>query len=155
MSGNQPRMRTRRTASRTCTALSMDIERVLGVSARQTIRARFRFDPQSPWIVSVSFRVEGGPQVLWRIGRDLLQQGLYSMSGLGDVRIWPSHPEERETARLQLTSGDMAALFELPVAPLATWLEHTYEVVPAGHDLAGLDWVHGVDLLRSAEAHSN
>ncbi|MFD7408950.1 SsgA family sporulation/cell division regulator [Streptomyces sp. NPDC059866] len=96
--------------------------------------------PDSPFVVCVEFAVEGGPRVRWRIGRDVLKQGLYSTSGLGDVRMWPSNPQERATAWLQLASGDMAALFELPVSPPAEWLEYTYELVPAGSELAGVDW---------------
>ncbi|SCF65413.1 SsgA family sporulation/cell division regulator [Streptomyces sp. Ncost-T10-10d] len=156
MSGNQPGVQVSRTAPHGDLELVLDIERVLDVSARQAIRAAFRFVPEFPLIVSAEFLIEGGPRVLWRIGRDLLQQGLYSMSGLGDVQMWPSNLEERATARLQLTSGDMAALFELPVAPLAEWLEYTYEFVPAGHELAGVDWdVATADLLPAREAQSD
>ncbi|MFF9021228.1 SsgA family sporulation/cell division regulator [Streptomyces eurythermus] len=140
MSGNQPGVQDRRTAPHGRRRLSLDIERVLDVSARQAIRAEFRYDPALPLTVSVELLVEGGPRVLWRIGRDLLRQGLYTMSGLGDVQMWPSSLEEGATARLQLASGDMAALFELPVPPLAAWLEHTYSLVPAGQELAGVDW---------------
>ncbi|MFF9340403.1 MULTISPECIES: SsgA family sporulation/cell division regulator [unclassified Streptomyces] len=120
--------------------LSLGIERVLGVSARQAVRAEFRFSPEAPWAVSVELLVAGGPRTRWRIGRELLQQGLHSMSGLGDVQMWPSNLEERATSWLQLCSGDMAALFELPVPPLAAWLERTYGLVPAARELAGVDW---------------
>lgn len=149
MTGNQPGVRTRRTASRGRCELTLDIERVLGVSARQAIRAEFRFDPGSPLIVSVEFVIDGGSRVLWHIGRDLLRQGLYSMSGIGDVTMRPSDLTEGATARLRLASGDMAALFELPVPPLAEWLEYTYELVPAGDELAGVDWdVTAAELAR-------
>ncbi|GGJ40066.1 SsgA family sporulation/cell division regulator [Streptomyces brasiliensis] len=134
----------------------MDIERVLDVSARQTIRTEFRFDSEAPLVVSMEFVIEGGPRVLWRIGRDLLHQGLYSVSGLGDVQIRPSSLEDQATAWLQLASGNMAALFELPVPPLAKWLEYTYELVPDGHELAGIDWdAATADLLQSPTAHSD
>ncbi|MEE4543104.1 SsgA family sporulation/cell division regulator [Streptomyces sp. V4-01] len=129
--------------------LTLDIERVLGVSARQPVRATFRFDPDHPLIVTAELLVEGGPRVLWRIGRDLLTQGLHSMSGLGDVQIWPSCLHRRTTARLRLTSGDMAALFELPLPPLAQWLEHTYQAVTTEHALAAIDWdLATTDLLQ-------
>ena len=127
----------------------------MDVSARQEVRAEFRFDPEAPLIVSVEFLMEGGPRVLWRIGRDLLHQGLYSTSGLGDVRVRPSLPEDRATTWLQLTSGDTAALFELPVAPLAEWLEYTYELVPAGHELAEVEWdAATADLLQGPRAQA-
>ncbi|MFD9882702.1 SsgA family sporulation/cell division regulator [Streptomyces alboflavus] len=157
MSGNHRGAQAPRTASHDVPELTLDIERVLGVAARQAVTAEFRFDPESPLIVSVELLVEGGPRVLWRIGRDLLQQGLYSVSGLGDVQIWPTHLErERATARLQLASGDMAALFELPVAELAAWLAYTYELVPAGRELSGADWVSvTAGLLQDPTAQSD
>ncbi|WP_168713608.1 SsgA family sporulation/cell division regulator [Streptomyces sp. A0642] len=148
MSADQPAVQAPRSAPHDHLGLILGIERVLDVHARQAIRAEFLFDSKSPLVVCVEFLVEGGPRVLWRIGRDLLQQGLYSMSGLGDVQMWPSPLEDRATVWLQLASGDMAALFELPVAPLAEWLGHTYELVPAGRELAGIDWdVATADLL--------
>ncbi|MEV8563142.1 SsgA family sporulation/cell division regulator [Streptomyces sp. NPDC051917] len=151
MSGNQPDRQARRTASDGRAELVLDIERVLGLATRQAVRAEFRFDPEAPWVVSVELGIEGGPHVLWRIGRDLLHQGLHSVSGLGDVRIWPARSADRATARLQLTSRDMAALFELPVPPLAEWLAHTYELVPAGHEI---DWdAATADLLQEPRAH--
>lgn len=156
MSGNEPGVQAPRTAPPGRLDLTLDIERVLGVSARQPVRAEFRFTPESPLIVSVELLVEGGPRVLWRIGRDLLQQGLYSISGLGGVRMWPSQLEDGATAWLQLAAGDMAALFELPVPPLARWLERTYHLVPAGQELAGVDWdVATADLLPAQGAPSD
>ncbi|MFJ5035865.1 SsgA family sporulation/cell division regulator [Streptomyces sp. NPDC088560] len=155
MSGNQPAVQAGRTGAHDRLRLTLDIERVLDVSARQAIRAEFRFDPESPLVVAVEFLVTGGPRVLWHIGRDLLQQGLYSMSGLGDVQMWPVNLEERATARLQLASGDVAALLELPVSPLADWLEYTYELIPAGCELDEVDWnVTTADLLHTPEAQA-
>ncbi|MFF7953344.1 SsgA family sporulation/cell division regulator [Streptomyces griseorubiginosus] len=139
MSSNQSDVQSRPT-SYDCPELSLDIERVLDVAARQTIRAAFGFDPAAPLVVSLVLVVEGGPRVRWRIGRDLMQQGLRSASGLGDVQMWPARPDEGGTAWLQLASRDMAALFELPVPPLEEWLEHTYKLVPAGRELAEVDW---------------
>ncbi|WP_338704290.1 SsgA family sporulation/cell division regulator (plasmid) [Streptomyces sp. Q6] len=148
MSGSSPGVQVNPRAPQGRSRLALDIERVLNVRARQTIRAEFRFDPRSPLTVRVELGIEGGRSVVWRIGRDLLRQGLYSMSGLGDVQIWPTGAAGRRTARLQLVSGDMAALFDLPVPPLADFLEHTYELVPVGRELAGMDWdVAVTDLL--------
>ncbi|MFF7051754.1 SsgA family sporulation/cell division regulator [Streptomyces griseorubiginosus] len=139
MSSNQSDVQSRPT-SYACPELVLDIERVLDVATRQTIRAAFGFDLAAPLVVSLVLVVEGGPRVRWRIGRDLMQQGLRSASGLGDVQMWPARPDEGGTAWLQLASRDMAALFELPVPPLEEWLERTYELVPAGRELAEVDW---------------
>lgn len=150
MSSNQPGVQAH-LASHARPELILDIERVLDVAARQSIRAEFRFDPGAPLVVSVDLLVEGGPRVLWRIGRDLLQQGLYSVSGLGDVQMWPAYADDRATAWLRLASRDMAALFELPVPPLEEWLEYTYELVPAGRELAEIDWgVATTDLVQGS-----
>ncbi|MQY10039.1 Sporulation-specific cell division protein SsgB [Streptomyces sp. RB5] len=110
------------------------------VYAWRPVMAHFRYDPVTPLIVTVEFVVEDGPCVVWRIGRDLLYQGLFSLSGLEDVQVWPTDLERRETAFLQLTSRSTAALFELRILPLERWLERTYQVVPAGTETDGLGW---------------
>lgn len=154
MSGNPSDRQVRRTTADGRHELILDIERVLDLATRQAVRAEFRFDPDAPWIVSVELAIHDGPCVLWRIGRDLLQQGLHSVSGLGSVQIWPSQSAGRATARLQLVSQDMAALFELPSLPLAEWLAHTYELVPAGDELSEIDWdAATADLLQKPQAH--
>lgn len=140
MSGERSGVQARRSTVGSPLQLTLDIECVLTIATRQAVRAEFRFDPDTVWAVSARFAVEGGPRVEWRIGRDLLQQRLSSTSGLGSIRMWPSGSEERATAWLQLASGSMAALFELPVPPLAEWLERTYELVPVGTELTELDW---------------
>ncbi|MER7539037.1 SsgA family sporulation/cell division regulator [Streptomyces sp. NPDC097704] len=156
MSDKRSGLPARRSATHDPLRLTLDIERVLGLTVRQAVRAEFRFDPASPLTVCVEFIVEGGPRVLWRIGRDLLQQGLNSMSGLGSVQIWPSNRKGRATAWLQLASTDTAALFELPVPPLAAWLEHTYGLVPAGSELTDVDWdIATTTLLRDPEVRAD
>ncbi|MQY10943.1 Sporulation-specific cell division protein SsgB [Streptomyces sp. RB5] len=139
MSGEDHGVRTRRTAPG-LPVLSMDVRRMLDIHAWQPVRTSFSYDPDAPLTVTVQFAVDGGPRVTWRIGRDLLYQGLFSPSGLDDVRIRPAHLENRGTAFLRLASRDMAALFELPVPPLEAWLEHTYELVPAGKETDRLGW---------------
>ncbi|MFF3606734.1 SsgA family sporulation/cell division regulator [Streptomyces sp. NPDC002463] len=156
MSGERSGVQARRSTVGSPLHLTLNIERVLTLASRQDVRAEFRFAPDAPWAVSVQFVVEGGLSVHWRIGRDLLQQGLYSMSGLGSIQMWPSGLKERTTAWLQLTSGNAAALFELPVPPLAKWLECTYQLVPAGVELAELDWdTAATALLRDPEAQTD
>ncbi|MGW4164582.1 SsgA family sporulation/cell division regulator [Streptomyces sp. NPDC004788] len=156
MSGDRSGVQARRAMPKGRLELILHVERVLGVSSRQAVRAEFRFAPEAPLAVCVEFLVQGGPRVLWRIGRDLLQRGLHSASGSGDVRMWPSRYEDRATAWLQLTSRDTAALFEVPAAPLEEWLASTYELVPAGDELATIDWAAATaDLLRNPGAHSD
>ncbi|MFG3283417.1 SsgA family sporulation/cell division regulator [Streptomyces sp. NPDC048111] len=144
-------------AGEECLQLSLDIERVLGIAVRQPVRAVFRFSPRSPLVVCADLRVVDGPRALWHIGRDLLRDGLRRRSGTGDVQAWPSPPlpgRGQRTVRLQLASRDMAALFELPAQPLAGWLRHTYEQVPAGRELSGVDWAATAAGLLGAPGHT-
>lgn len=151
-----PARRTARPAPAPAPVLVLDVERVLDVHARQRTRAAFRFDPRTPWTVTVELRAPGGARVVWHIGRELLAQGLREASGLGDVRLRPVPGRERPTVRLRLAGGDMAALFDLPAVPLEGWLEHTYALVPAADELAGLDWdAAGAALLDDEGAPSD
>ncbi|MFF0739668.1 SsgA family sporulation/cell division regulator [Streptomyces sp. NPDC004111] len=140
MSGYPAEVQAGRTPRHGCPRLTLVVRRVLGVGVHLPVGAEFGFDPAAPLTVSARFTAEGGPRVLWQLGRDLLHQGLRERSGTGDVRIRPSRPDRPATALLQLASADTAALFELPVPPLAAWLAHTYTLVPAGRELTGVDW---------------
>ncbi|MFF2328587.1 MULTISPECIES: SsgA family sporulation/cell division regulator [unclassified Streptomyces] len=137
--------------------LSLDIDRILeDGGARQTVPAEFRYTPDSPLVVTVVFLVEGISDIVWRIGRDLLHQGMSSLSGVGDVQMWPARLEARPTAWLRLASPGMVALFALPVLPLTRWLEDTYGLVPAGTETHGLDWdAVTTGLLKGPEMPSN
>jgi hypothetical protein len=77
------------------------------------------------------------------------------MSGCGDVRMWPALPRERPSSWLLLESQEVEALFEVPVAPLAEWLDATYRVTSAEAEMDGLDWENFlVELLDGPGAPS-
>ncbi|MFJ7497332.1 SsgA family sporulation/cell division regulator [Streptomyces sp. NPDC097727] len=120
--------------------LRLDVRRVLDGVPWWPVRAEFRFDVGSPMVVSVTLTPWHGAGVTWRIGRDLLYQGLYAESGEGDVQAWPMRSEEGDTAWLLLESGSNGAVFELPAPLLGSWLEATYERVSVEEETADLDW---------------
>ncbi|SEG92152.1 Streptomyces sporulation and cell division protein, SsgA [Actinacidiphila yanglinensis] len=142
MSGNRHDEGRSRARAARLPSLSLNVQRVLeSSSCRQTVRATFRYDPDTPLVVTVVFRVHSGQQVTWHLGRDLLYEGMYALSGIADVQVWPTeHDDERPTAWLKISSRTTAALFELPVPPLAEWLEDTYALVPPGQESTELDW---------------
>lgn len=123
-------------------SLSLNIRRVLeSNSCRQAVRATFHYDLNAPLVVTVTFRVHNSRKnVTWRIGRDLLYEGLFALSGIADVQVWPTDHEEWQTAWLKIGSRSATALFELPAPPLAEWLEDTYALVPPGQESVYLDW---------------
>ncbi|MFF7777757.1 SsgA family sporulation/cell division regulator [Streptomyces tanashiensis] len=120
--------------------LCLDLDQMLDEFTRLPIRATFRFDVSLPAVVTVEFPAERGPGLVWCIGRELLHGGLTSMSGSGEVRMWPTLPGGRPASWLLLESAEVEALFEVPTAPLAEWLKATYRVVAAEAEWDGLNW---------------
>ncbi|MEU2858727.1 SsgA family sporulation/cell division regulator [Streptomyces mirabilis] len=144
-----------RSAPELITSLFLDLDQMVDEFTPLPIRAEFRFDPDMPAVITVEFLAERGPSLIWRIGRELLHRGLTSMSGCGDVRMWPALPRERPSSWLLLESQEVEALFEVPVAPLAEWLDATYRVTSAEAEMDGLDWENFlVELLDGPGAPS-
>ncbi|MFE5369818.1 SsgA family sporulation/cell division regulator [Streptomyces mirabilis] len=144
-----------RSAPELIPSLFLDLDQMIDEFTPLPIRAEFRFDPDMPAVITVEFLAERGPSLIWRIGRELLHRGLTSMSGCGDVRMWPALPRERPSSWLLLESQEVETLFEVPVAPLAEWLDATYRVTSAEAEMDGLDWENFlVELLDGPGAPS-
>ncbi|MFE4453277.1 SsgA family sporulation/cell division regulator [Streptomyces sp. NPDC056796] len=120
--------------------LLLDLDQMLDEFTRQPVRARFRFDPDVPAVITIELLSERGPGLVWSLGRELLYCGMTSMSGSGDVRMWPTLPGERPSSWLLMESQEVEALFELPTAPLGEWLDATYRITPAEAEMDGLNW---------------
>ncbi|MFE2913719.1 SsgA family sporulation/cell division regulator [Kitasatospora indigofera] len=140
MDGEQYGLRERRTGPRDVPVLNLLVKRVLDGYAWRPVRAEFRFDPATPMIVSVTLAPARGPGVVWRIGRELLHQGLFEESGEGHVQVWPAPGQGGAAAFLLLASRRSSAVLELPVPALLNWLEATYEIVSAQAEGESLDW---------------
>ncbi|MFD8126068.1 SsgA family sporulation/cell division regulator [Streptomyces mirabilis] len=144
-----------RSAPELIPSLFLDLDQMVDEFTPLPIRAEFRFDPDMPAVITVEFLAERGPSLIWGIGRELLHRGLTSMSGCGDVRMWPALPRERPSSWLLLESQEVEALFEVPVAPLAEWLDATYRATSAEAEMDGLDWENFlVELLDGPGAPS-
>lgn len=137
--GEQSGFGVRRTALQELPALVLNVFRVVDGLPRQPTRAEFRFDAATPMTISVTLTPWRGPGVTWRIGRELLYRGLFEESGEGDVQVWPMHSDEGEAAWLLLESRDASAVFELPVAEVAEWLDASYGIVAAEVEMDALD----------------
>ncbi|MGW0515509.1 SsgA family sporulation/cell division regulator [Streptomyces olivaceoviridis] len=129
-----------RSAPELVPSLVVDLDQMLDEFTRLPLQAEFSFDPEMPALITVEFLAERGPGLVWRIGRELLHQGLTAMSGSGDVRMWPTLPGDQPSSWLLLESQEVEALFEVPTSALAEWLEATYRVASAEAELAGLNW---------------
>ncbi|MER6120977.1 SsgA family sporulation/cell division regulator [Streptomyces sp. NPDC001743] len=120
--------------------LLLDLDQMLDEFTRLPMRAKFSFDPDAPAVVTVEFLAERGPSLSWGVGRELLHLGLRSMSGSGDVRMWPTLSQESPSSWLLMESEEVEALFEVPTSSLADWLAATYRVIPSEVEMDGLDW---------------
>ncbi|GGT15087.1 SsgA family sporulation/cell division regulator [Streptomyces griseoviridis] len=116
-------------------------------SLRLNCELSYRTD--DPLAVTVLIGRTGLRPVRWVFGRDLLAEGMAARCGDGEVVIWPSRADGDGPAHFCLRIGDArTALFEIPAAPVAAWLDGTYAMVPRGTELEGADWNR---LLQLAE----
>ncbi|MET9352951.1 SsgA family sporulation/cell division regulator [Streptomyces sp. NPDC006617] len=138
MSGDHQGVQAPHTDSHVLPLLSLNLTRVVGILECADVRAEFQYDPDTPLLVALTFVLEDGPRIVWHVGRDLLHEGLHTMSGIGDIQVWPGYPAGQESAWLQISSYGATALFQLPVPPLAQWLAYTYRLVPAGTEASRL-----------------
>jgi hypothetical protein len=114
--------------------LHLDLDQMLDEFTRRPVPAKFQFDPETAAVITVEFRAERGPDLIWQISRELLHGGVRSMSGTGEVQMWPRQPGQRPSSWLLLESGEVEALFEVPTEPLTEWLDATYRLVTTEAD---------------------
>ena len=61
---------------------------ISGEAQSEFLEGELVFDPSDPYAVSMNLQARSG-MVTWTFARELLEQGLYSPSGDGDVQVWP------------------------------------------------------------------
>ncbi|MFJ9695675.1 SsgA family sporulation/cell division regulator [Kitasatospora sp. NPDC101183] len=106
------------------------------------VRTRFRFDAARPYEVLLTFHLGRPDEADWVFSRDLLRDGLHTLSGQGDVKLWPAYcPCHGPTLHLALESPHGSALLEAPKPTVQAWLDRTYALVPADqeHDCGPTD----------------
>ena len=107
------------------------------------LTATLRYQPCDPYAVEATFRA-GEEAISWVLGRDLLAEGLTTVSGEGDVRVWPTldlgeHGQHKRVVMLQLSSPDGRALLAAPAEHVGAFLAETYEVVAPGTEGQHID----------------
>ncbi|MFJ8044309.1 SsgA family sporulation/cell division regulator [Kitasatospora sp. NPDC096147] len=96
------------------------------------VRTRFRYDPERPYEVLLTFHLGRSDEADWVFSRELLRDGLNGLSGQGDVKLWPAYcPCHGATLHLALESPHGQALLEAPKPRVQAWLERTYASVSA------------------------
>ncbi|MFC7309243.1 SsgA family sporulation/cell division regulator [Streptomyces monticola] len=77
--------------------------------------------------------------LIWTVGRDLLIDGLNSVSGHGDVVVWPALDGRHDRVVLCLRNGSRSGFFSLSRYDLDVFLRQTLDMVPAGCEGGGTD----------------
>ncbi|MEU0335957.1 SsgA family sporulation/cell division regulator [Streptomyces sp. NPDC006193] len=98
------------------------------------VRATLRYLAADPLAVFVDFPAEAalhGEEVTWTFARSLLDQGLRTPAGCGDVRIWPYG---RTRTVLEFHSPHGMALLQFQASALRRFLVRTYAVVANGQE---------------------
>jgi hypothetical protein len=116
----------------------LDLRLVLGGDRTVLVPATLSYDPDEPYAVTALFRTSDG-DVAWVFGRDLLEDGISSPAGEGDVAVWPSVSDGARVLCLSLASPSGSALLEADLATVASFLDETYRAVPLGSESALLD----------------
>jgi len=111
---------------------------VLGGGSDVLVPATLVYDRLSPFAVSAVFHTSEG-DVTWVFGRDLLEDGLSTPVGQGDVAVWPSHQQGRKVVCISLASPSGSALLEAERDDVTTFLDASFVVVPMGTEMATVD----------------
>jgi len=100
---------------------------------------RFRYDATRPYEVRLTFHLGRPDEADWVFSRDLLRDGLESLSGQGDIKLWPAYcPCHGSTLHIALDSPHGSALLEASKPRVRAWLDRTYACVSADQEAAAL-----------------
>lgn len=109
-----------------------------------------RYDIADPYAVCMTFYL--GPQATtqWVLGRDLLMSGQQRLTGLGDVRAWPSRRLGVSKVCISIGPLEEAVVLEARALALDAFLRRTLDLVPLGTEHRHLDMDDIADRLLSA-----
>lgn len=118
-------------------------------TAARPLSVILRYDAGDPLAVHLLFPAEAsldGFEVTWVFSRELLDAGLRTPVGAGDVQLWPCGHAH---TMLELHAAEGLALIELRSADLRRFLRQAYQTVPLGQEQLGSDLDQGLtELLR-------
>ncbi|MBA0049360.1 SsgA family sporulation/cell division regulator [Streptomyces sp. AJS327] len=115
--------------------------------AARSLTASLRYEGSDPLAVQMVFPPDAaldGTEVTWTFSRDLLERGLGTAVGEGDVQVWPCGPE---STVIELHSSEGVAVLEFRSADLRQFLFRSYETVPAGQEYRHLGLDRGLAAL--------
>ena len=119
----------------TTVTAELGLRLVLPGSPSVPVAATIRYDVADPYAVHVSFHTGAdGSTVEWSFARQLLADGATHPVGEGDVKVWPTHRDDRALICLALSSPSGSALFETSLTEVVEFLTRSYSAVPTGSE---------------------
>jgi hypothetical protein len=121
-----------------------------GEPAQITVELSWR--ESDPYAVELLFLIGARPgeEVPWLVDRDLLDRGLHTPSGVGDIHIRAGGSCDccgDEVTVIELVSPDGRAEFGFSTADLSQFLEATYDQLPPGAESLVFDLDTEIALL--------
>ncbi|NUS73178.1 MAG: SsgA family sporulation/cell division regulator [Corynebacteriales bacterium] len=115
------------------------------------IQASLAYKPNDPYAVHITFHSDapGATDVSWSFSRELLTEGLYRQTGMGDVKVWPWAGRSQQALGMALSSPDGYALFEITRSAVELFLSRSYALVPAGAEADFFDMEIELGILWS------
>ncbi|WP_138898364.1 SsgA family sporulation/cell division regulator [Streptomyces chryseus] len=117
----------------------------------ETVAATLRYNRSDPFAVRMAFPPAAtleGVEVSWAFARELLEAGIESRAGVGDVRVRP-YGYGRTVLEFHATEG--TAMVHIRTADLRRFLKRTHALVPVGGEHLHLDVDQDLaELLRDA-----
>ncbi|MEY9875266.1 hypothetical protein ABH931_004767 [Streptacidiphilus sp. MAP12-33] len=122
-------------------ALRSELTAVLITGPCRPARLDLRYDPDEGFAVVLRIRaaiVEAEPlPTSWRLSRDLLDEGLRTPAGIGDVRV---RPLSEDWTLIELLPPGVRAVLVVSAVDLRRFLGETFRLVPRGEDGCAVDW---------------
>lgn len=134
----------------TSTTVRVTVPFISGDAQTELLEGEIIFDHADPYAVAMHLAAKSGT-VIWTFARELLANGLYVPTGIGDVQVWPCLSNTGEAVVIvELCSPDGLALLQAPSRLVHDFVARTYEVVPEGEESAHLEMDTLVSQLLSA-----
>jgi hypothetical protein len=120
-------------------------------SRHAQVEADLRYDTTDPYAVVVLFQPVASDEVRWTFSRDLLEDGLVSWTGEGDVRIGPD-PADPHATCLDLITPASRARLKVSTHEITGFLHETYRVIGPGREGEWLDVDSEVERFQALSA---
>jgi hypothetical protein len=103
------------------------------------VRSRWSYRADQPFTVVAAFQTDRNRWVEWTFARDLLVEGLWTATGMGDVRLHPATEQGLDMLVVEIESPEGYARLELDHESVSAFLDATAELVPIGEESEHFD----------------